>query len=101
MTTRNDLIPDGLPYGERGQIEAATRQAGLPTETRGGTPPAPALPPAPIGPGEADILTELQPTMPLLEMPARQDAGEDMLVSMEVSGDPIFVDLARRIREGR
>ena len=43
-----NMIPNGLPYGERQKLVAARQQAGLPLNTTG--PPGPATPGAPTPP---------------------------------------------------
>lgn len=72
MTVRENLIPDGLPYGERQGMRDALGAAGMPTETPR-TPPAgaTALTTAPGGPPveETDMFDELTPQMGLLEAP--------------------------------
>ena len=86
MTTRENLIPDDQEYGERQANRQQMQEAGLPTETpiATGQPAAPsAMPPADMGGG--DVLTDMAPTRPLLDMPAPVDPVAEMLELARVS----------------
>ena len=80
MTTRENLIPDDQPYGERQENREAMRNAGLPTETAGTeAPPVPQpMAPAPAQ-GPIDVLDGATPTRPLLDMPSPADPVTAML----------------------
>ena len=101
MTTRENLIPDDQPYGERQENREAMRNAGLPTETAGTeAPPVPQpMAPAPAQ-GPIDVLDGATPTRPLLDMPTAPDP-QAQLRTLAVHGVNSFVkEVARRILEG-
>lgn len=69
MTSR-DLVPQGLPHGERQKIEAARRQAGLANETAPQAPPSQQVsspvrrPPRAPRASAFDALQNRTPTLP-------------------------------------
>ena len=93
MTTRENLIPDDQPYGQRQQTRAALQEAGQPTETTvlPAAPDPAALLGAPSA-GDGDIFSELAPTQPLLDMPAPVDPMDSIREIRDRSQNP-FVSL--------
>ena len=100
MTTRENLIPDGLPYGERQGQREAMGMAGVPTEVTGPPPgvaaalAAPGGAPAPA-PEEGDMLLGTEPSMPLLSMPG--GPGSDPLARFRELRDTSPNPFIRRV----
>jgi len=126
MTTRENLIPDDQPYGERQAQKERMQMAGLPIEAAGseveelsrripaslqfmGNNTGGRRFPASLeymggrAAEWADIFEEIEPTLP----PGTPYTGiamspkEQVLLQMEASPNPIAREIARRVREGR
>jgi len=104
MTTRENLIPDDQPYGERQAQRERMRMAGLPTATPR-QPPLPGLAAlgggAPAGQapmeGGVDIFEEIEPTLPFSTTPAPPLDPYDALRAMgETAANPFVRELVRR-----
>ncbi len=106
MTARNvaeDLVPRGLPQGERANAIEAQQLAGLPTES-GQLDPAggPALPPppaAPMGPtaqrvGGFDALLSKPPARPLGPAPDTTDPVADFRARAAISPNSFVREIA-------
>lgn len=95
-----DLVPLGLPYGERQRTEQALRAAGAPAGTsslaESPTPTGGAQPPQFQGPPSVDddVLSRLSPTQGLLSSPQQPEVT--VWDEMAASPNPLYRLIARR-----
>jgi len=92
-----ELVPQGMPYGERQTTEAGMALAGAPTSLNAPQArPISALARTPQRPVGFDPLLELQPVAPQDEMrvPSFREKLEESLVT---SSNPLMREAARRI----
>lgn len=103
-----DLVPTGLPYGDRRKLVSQAQEVGVPTSSDAGgvgnasplsiAPPAPA--PSPAGPAlprtDFDVLASRQPTRPQIE---EADPVALMIQRLAASPNPFYQELGRKLVE--
>lgn len=98
-----ELIPQGLPHGERQQYEQQARGMGLQVDLPG-TPPRGPMPQAPApSPVGFDPLTTMKPTMGFGDVAAMQPQRTQQMVVEQaaMSTNPVVREIAQRYMRRR